>query len=103
MKASFEKIASDTLASFRTLRIAAPVFDHVYHFHPEFEITLIESGHGQRFIGDSIEPFGAGDLVLMGANLPHCYITDRQDSRGTRWARASVIQFDRSAFGERFF
>lgn len=42
-----------------------------WHFHSEVEINLVLRGRGMRFVGDSIEPFQDGDLVMIGPNLPH--------------------------------
>src|SRR5690348_16086358 len=61
-----------------------------YHFHPEFELTLITEGHGQRLVGDNLSHFEAGDMVLMGANLPHTYIPS---------AAAVVLQFPEDCGG----
>src|SRR5947208_11273787 len=101
MKIVFEKILPAAGSSFAILDKRAAAFDGRFHFHPEVEITLIESSSGRRVVGDSIEQFAPGDLVLLGENLPHQYVSDRaarkarerarEPARAT--ARAKVIQF----------
>ncbi len=45
------------------------------HFHPEYELHLVMATEGDRYIGDHIGPFCASDLVLVGPNLPHNWIS----------------------------
>ena len=91
MKIVFEKIVPGAGNSFAILDKRATAFDGRFHFHPEVEITLIESSSGRRVVGDSIEPFAPGDLVLIGENLPHQYVSD--PSARDVPAVAKVIQF----------
>jgi AraC-like DNA-binding protein len=43
------------------------------HSHKNFELNYIVNGWGNRIVGDSIESFSRGDLVLIGPDLPHCW------------------------------
>jgi AraC-like DNA-binding protein len=42
-----------------------------FHFHNAYEIAYIIKSSGKRIIGDSIENFTDGDLVLLGLHVPH--------------------------------
>ncbi|OHE88817.1 MAG: hypothetical protein A3G75_13485 [Verrucomicrobia bacterium RIFCSPLOWO2_12_FULL_64_8] len=100
MRIAYEKILLAEGSSFALLDRRSAAFDGRFHFHPEFEITLIESSSGRRLVGDGIDSFVPGDLVLLGANLPHQYLTDSATSRGP--AAAKVIQFRKDFIGEAF-
>ena len=73
MQASFESIVAGSHASFAYRAFKMRGFPFRWHFHPEYELTLIVSGEGRRFVGDHIGDFAAGDLVLLGRNLPHTW------------------------------
>ncbi|SEL61134.1 AraC family transcriptional regulator [Parapedobacter koreensis] len=62
--------------SFVVRKQIEPYFDPTFHLHPEFQISYVMEGEGNRFVGDSIKPFKANDLVLIGPNLPHVWRND---------------------------
>lgn len=65
----------------------------VWHYHTGFEITLTTVSSGQRFVGYNSEPYTPVDLVLIGENTPHCWITDEHTEQ-------TVINFERNFLGE---
>lgn len=79
-----------------------PRFTTPWHFHPEIELIWIIESSGRRFVGNSIETFAAGDLVLIGPNVPHLWLNDADRSRW-KLARAIVIKFHPGFLGPDFF
>jgi AraC-like DNA-binding protein len=75
-----------------------------WHYHPEFELVLINNGKGKRMVGDNIDRFENGDLVLIGANVPHEWLCDDiyfvppKQFQG----EGMVIQFLKNFLGEIF-
>jgi AraC-like DNA-binding protein len=47
-----------------------------WHFHPECEIHLITNTGGRTFVGDYIGRFEPGNLVLLGPNVPHNWLSE---------------------------
>lgn len=94
MKAAYEHISPSDGGSFRLEIRREAQFQFAWHVHPEFELTLITEGTGQRFIGDSVRSYAPGDLVLVGAHLPHTW---RSLSGGP--SEAVVVQFRRDFLG----
>lgn len=76
MKAVLQKIARPTDASSILLdRRLDGCIPFQWHHHPEFELTLTLNSRGQRFVGDHIGTYDDGDLVLVGSNLPHTWLS----------------------------
>ncbi|MET6998224.1 AraC family transcriptional regulator [Chitinophaga defluvii] len=76
-------------------------FPGIWHFHDEYELTLIEESTGSRMVGDHIERFKAGDLVFIGKNLPHTWRNDEPNAQGK--SEALVIHFLENFLGAPFF
>ena len=101
----FQRIHVAENQSYNVLKVDRPNFVVPWHFHPEIELMLVIEGEGTRFVGDSIDRFGPGDLVLVGANLSHVWKnSDRHYEAGSALrAKARVILFRDDCFGEHFF
>lgn len=78
-KPAFEKINPGFGSSIYTKRYDKVCENKLpfWHFHPEIEIVHIEGGSGKRHIGNHLSYFNDGDLIMIGANLPHYGFTDR--------------------------
>ncbi len=105
MKASFYKIIFDKETPFRCTFIDKPVFDHPWHFHPAFELTLIVKSEGIQYVGDNISRFEAGNLILLGSNLPHLWANNKTHSvdnekRSQRITLHFPVDFMNSMFNE---
>jgi AraC-like DNA-binding protein len=104
MKAILQKVPVFADASFAVREFRSAYFDAPWHFHPEHELVLIVKGEGKRFVGDCVTNFGPGDLVLLGANLPHWYRSEAayyQHNPGLE-AVSVVVQFTREFLGKTF-
>jgi AraC-like DNA-binding protein len=94
MRPRFEFLGnSDDSRSFTGYKVLVPFFEFFWHFHPEYELTCIVNGKGNRLVGNHIQPFESGDFVLIGPNLPHVWISDEKD---TSPCEALVIQFPKA-------
>jgi AraC-like DNA-binding protein/mannose-6-phosphate isomerase-like protein (cupin superfamily) len=102
IKASYEVLQPQSGHSFIVRKFGKTAFDAPYHFHEEYELTYILHGRGKRYVGSHMENFEDGDLVLLGANLPHCWKLEA-DNTGQEEASAIVIQFNANFLGEDFF
>lgn len=97
MKAQYEAITPLTSNSFKAFLQEKKAFDAPWHYHPEYELTLILSSRGLRYVGNKVERFMEDDLVLMGPNLLHCWKNTHQDPT---IASAIVIQWKEDFLGK---
>lgn len=97
MKLVYEDVTlKESHQSFRFFKVEEEELHPFWHYHPELELTLIYEGSGTRFVGDSILPYQPMDLVLVGENLPHHWVS--VNAVGDNYQRAIVIQFPKNLF-----
>jgi len=98
MRASYEVVRLSDACSLKCMSTEGRRFGHRWHFHPEFELSLVEHSRGLRFVGTGVAPYREGDLILIGPNLPHAWITDgRNNPLGH--ARSIFVQFRKDIGG----
>ncbi|MDX2190796.1 MAG: AraC family transcriptional regulator [Bacteroidota bacterium] len=72
------------------------------HYHTEFELTLIPSGYGKLFVGNSIVDFKENDIFMFAPHLSHCFQNPKDFDSFKQRAKAIVIQFQEGFLGEKF-
>lgn len=97
----FQKIEANFNHSFYVDHIKFESFPNPLHFHPDIEILYVKNGKGTRFIGDSIQSFGPGDIVMIGKNVPHLWYSDEKDKNSL--SEVIFILFNTEVFGETFW
>lgn len=96
MKANLEQINLDfAQSSIKHFLYEDDAFKPYWHFHPQSELTFIKRGNGFRFVGDNIDRFEDGDLVLIGPFTPHQWVSQRDNNKGVQ---AFVTQFHLSTY-----
>jgi AraC-like DNA-binding protein len=90
MKANLESLPPSPDGALLSKLVRLPSFDHPYHFHPEIEITFIAKSEGTRLLGGDLGSFEAGELYLLGENLPHVFRNTLFPEHG---AEAEVLHF----------
>ena len=104
MKPVLEHLPKKAIESFVVEYFEFNYYPNPWHFHPEYELVLVTESSGTRFIGDKISSFKAGDLVLIGPNLPHSYRNDDEHYHNKKLKASSiVVHFQKSSFGKNFF
>ncbi len=94
MKPRLLKIYATDIESFSARRDSTPTVNSIWHYHEELELIYFKTGEGTQFIGDNINRFRSGDVVLVGANLPHYWRFDQDYfQNGGKSADVYVIHF----------
>jgi hypothetical protein len=79
---------------------AKPRFDSPLHYHEEYELNLILNASGaKRIIGGHMETIGDYELVLVGPNVTHTWISHKCQNKSVT---EITIQFHRDLFDDKF-
>ncbi|RCH56590.1 AraC family transcriptional regulator [Mucilaginibacter hurinus] len=98
MRPLIQKLPLSKNSSFLIDKFFTPDFETPWHYHSEYEITLILKGKGKRFIGNHVGDFAEGELILLGPNLPHLFRKDNPDEEGG----SMVVHFQEDFLGPGF-
>ncbi|MBS1661103.1 MAG: helix-turn-helix domain-containing protein [Bacteroidetes bacterium] len=99
MRPQLFTISKEPGHSFSVRRDLVPYINDCWHFHTEVELVHFEKGQGAQFVGDSLSRFKAGDIVLVGAHLPHNW---RFDPTPDPSVDVRVAHFSESFWGSDF-
>lgn len=104
MKALLRKVNKGFNYSFSIREDIFPHFDSRWYYHPEIELTFLRKGRGMLFVGDSINRFNEGDVILLGSNLPHLWRSDDEyfTCNPALQVEAVVIHFKEDFWGHGF-
>lgn len=105
LKPKLEKISPNILSSLAVKREVGSYMDYPLHYHPEFEIILVEKSTGLRIMGNHVDHFSDGDLIFISPNLPHVWKNDNEYYQGNQelYIDVYVIHFRENSLGQDFF
>ena len=93
MRPIFQTIRFYGSTGLNVTRHVLPGFYFPWHLHPEYELTYIVEGQsGKRFVGDHVESYENGEIVLLGKNVPHVWLSDRNET-DKGGVESIVVQF----------
>jgi AraC-like DNA-binding protein len=70
------------------------------HQHEEIQLTLIKEGKGTLIVGDSINYYDKGDIIVIGSNIPHVFKSDTVENSNSFM---QSLFFSKDSFGTNFF
>ncbi|MDW5289227.1 AraC family transcriptional regulator [Formosa sp. PL04] len=76
------------------------IFYDKLHQHEEIQLSLIVSGEGSLIVGDTINHYATGDILIIGSNLPHVFKSDENTDKPSHML---TLFFTRQSFGTHFF
>jgi AraC-like DNA-binding protein len=98
MRPHIQKLPLSEHSSFLADKFITPYFETPWHYHSEYELVLIITGKGKRFVGNHVSDYEEGNLTFIGSNLPHLFRKNNVDDMGG----SLVIHFQENFLGNAF-
>jgi len=76
------------------------VFYDKLHQHEEIQISFIVEGEGALIVGDKVNYYEKGDIVIIGSNLPHVFKSNVNNGKKSKML---TLFFAKNSFGLEFF
>jgi len=70
------------------------------HQHEEIQLSLIVEGEGTLIVGDTINHYKKGNILVIGSHLPHVF---KSDLTASSVSHMLTLFFSKSSFGSQFF
>ena len=77
-----------------------PFFYNKLHQHEEIQLSYIVEGEGNLIVGDTINYYKTGDIIVIGSQLPHVFESDQEQYKKSHML---TLFFTENSFGENFF
>ncbi len=78
----------------------ANTFYDKLHQHEEIQISYIAEGEGTLIVGDTINYYTKGDVLIIGSNIPHVF---KSDIKASQKSHMLTLFFTNQSFGPNFF
>lgn len=75
------------------------IFYDKLHQHEEIQLSWIFEGEGKLIVGDTINYYSKGDILVIGSQIPHVFKSDVNTSK----SRMLTLFFTKKSFGIDFF
>ena len=76
------------------------VFYNKYHEHEEIQISCIIEGEGTLIVGETVNNYKKGDVIIIGSHIPHVFKSE--EPLGITSVMLSLF-FTKNSFGDDFF
>jgi len=70
------------------------------HQHEEIQLSYINEGEGTLIVGDTVNYYKKGDILVIGSHLPHVF---KSDIEATPKSHMLSLFFTKTSFGTGFF